>query len=304
MNGFDVGVVERWFALALSDARDLQPAWGIELTEDERAALQRGASLLRAAVRPGEFVLGPGGRDDRTETAAELPARRLESYLSAVAAGVADARARMVIDEELPDAVAASMTVAAGLNAGAAALQGAAGGPDPTRPGALRVSEPSAAHAAWLAGIDAAEEAVKGSAVTRVTRAAAAAAGKWRIGRPADPDQRLEYRTRALVGLVLLALAEACGEPTPAEEPAPCGALRGENLGHAFPAEVTFQFGSVDADFGVLTAALRELSTDVTTWQRDRELWCHVHTDRPGEVIEQAYAAGSVFDLLITRRDD
>ncbi len=304
---FDADLVERWFDLLLAEGGSLRPLWGIELTEHERAAVEDGAGYLLAAVRgddggdegsdappPCPEATGPGD-------ATEVPARMLRRYLRAFASGVAGAQARLDPDEWIEgEPAAASMSVAAGLNAGAAALQGEFVGSASTRPSVVQVHEPTAAQAAWLAGIGAAEEAVNGARVAVVTRVAfSAAAGGWRIGMPADPHERIEYRARGLLCLALLALREVCAEPAGPVEPASCGAMPGENLGRPFAAEVTFQVGTGDEDFADLVAAIRALSTDVTTWQREGLLWCHVHTERPGEVIEQAHASGAVFDLRI-----
>ncbi len=302
MTRFDADLVERWFGLLLADAGGLRPAWGIELTRQERAALEAGAGFLLAAVteQPDAEVDEPraaASPDEQTE----VPARLLRRYLRAVASGVAGARARLDPDEQIAgEPAAASMAVAAGLNAGAAALQGEFVGSAPAAAGGVRVHEPTAAQAAWLAGIGAAEEAVNGAQVAVVTRVAvAAAAGGWRIGTPADPHERIEYRARGLICLVLIALQDVCAEPAGPTDPASCGAMPGENLGRPFAAEVTFQLGTGAAEFAELVTAIGALSAEVTTWERDGLLWCHVHTERPGEVIEQAYASGAVFDLRI-----
>ena len=130
--------------------------------------------------------------------------------------------------------------------------------------------------------------------------AAAAACNGWRIGLPGHPVERLEYRTRALVGLLLEALEIQTRDPEPPAEPASCGALPGENLGRPFTAEITFTMGLAQAEIRSLEDDLTGLAADVTVWPGSRWPRFHVHTDRAGDVIGQVYAYGTPFDLTIT----
>ena len=149
-----------------------------------------------------------------------------------------------------------AFALVAGLNAGG----GRAARRDrrqlrPARPRAA--AEPTAAESARLAGVAAAELVVNGAGLHEVAGTAAGVAmNGWRIGLPDDPVDRIEYRARGLVGLVLVALELETRDPEPPGEPASCGALPGENLGRPFPAEITFTMG-------LAAAEIRSLSDDL-----------------------------------------
>ena len=67
-----------------------------------------------------------------------------------------------------------------------------------------------------MAGVAAAELVVDGAGLQQVIGSAAAALNGWQIGLPQDPVERNEYRTRALVGIVLYALEQVTRDPEPA----------------------------------------------------------------------------------------
>ena len=165
------------------------------------------------------------------------------------------------------------------------------------------MNEPSAAEAARLAGLTAADLVVDGAGLQRIaTSAAGAAMNGWQIGLPEDPAERDEYRTRGLVGLLLNALAQETRDPEPPAAPASCGALPGDNTGRAFEAEITFSMGLAAAEIRSLAADLEQVSAEVTVWPGGQWPFFHVHSDRPGEVVGQIYAYGTPFDLVITDR--
>jgi hypothetical protein len=277
------------------------PHWGIVPTEQERFALTQGASRVESAVQNDQL---PSAVD--AEPLTELPAVMVLRYLDALAAGVASTRlAFMNVSADFGGATAgdvAAFALVAGLNAGAAALHGENAG-TPYRLGSSG-TEPTAAESARLAGVAAAELVVDGAGLHEVAGTAAGVAmNGWRIGLPDDPVDRIEYRARGLVGLVLVALEQETRDPEPPGEPASCGALPGENLGRAFPAEITFTMGLAPAEIRSLTVDLAGLGAEVTVWPGSQWPRFHVHTDRAGDVIGQVYAFGTPFDLLITERD-
>ena len=132
--------------------------------------------------------------------------------------------------------------------------------------------------------------------------AADVAMSGWQIGLPDDPVDRIEYRARGLVGLLLVALEQETRDPEPPGEPASCGALPGQNLGRPFPAEITFTMGLAPADIRSLANDLAGLAAEVTVWPGSQWPRFHVHTDRAGDVIGQVYAYGTPFDLTITEQ--
>ncbi|MEP6559623.1 MAG: hypothetical protein ABJD68_00905, partial [Nakamurella sp.] len=149
----------------------------------------------------------------------------------------------------------------------------------------------------------AAELVVDGAVLHDVAETAAGVAMTgWRIGLPGDPADRIEYRARGLVGLVLAALELQTRAPEPPAAPASCGALPGQNLGRPLDAEITFSMGLEPADIRLLSADLAQLSAEVTVWPGGQWPRFHLHTGRAGEVIGQVYAYGTPFDLLITNR--
>lgn len=291
--------------------------------------LADGRDRLAAAVA-GDLTLGAATVRGPAPELTEPAALRLHAFLGAMAAGVADAR-QMLADAARAggwDGAATddrTMALVAGLNAGAAALTDAdaAIGPagewvsdvPPDRPG-----HPCAADVARRAGLSAAEVVVDGGA--ELSRVAALAAGAAMSGRPTalptdagrrtdsdrsdEQQERMRHRTRAWVVRLLVALAAVTREPDPPATPASCGARPGENLGAPFAAEITFEIGLSPDGVVPLTADLRALSSEVVAWPRHDDQWhrFHVHTHRPGAVIEQVYAHGTAFDLRISQVRD
>ena len=201
-----------------------------------------------------------------------------------------------------------SMALVAGLNAGAAALHGEIASPAHRPDREWRAAEPTAAESARQAGVAAAELVVNGAGLPEITSLAAdVAMAGWRIGVPDDPIERIEYRTRGLLGILLVALELETRDPEPAGEPASCGAAPGENVGQSLDAEITFTMGLAPAELRALSDDLAGLVTELVVWPgRDsRNSWprFHVHTVRPADVIGQIYAYGTPFDLAITSRD-
>jgi len=298
MTSFDADVVRRWFHRVRDET--VMPHWGIVPTEQERFALTQGASRVEAAVSIDQLPSA-----GTSEPLTELPALMVLRYLDALAAGIASTRlafSNFDADADVGGGDVAAFALVAGLNAGAAALHGeiaassyrrGRGGPEPT-----------AAESARLAGVAAAELVVNGAGLHDIAGTAAGVAmNGWQIGLPDDPVDRIEYRARGLVGLVLVALEQETRDPEPPGEPASCGALPGENLGRPFPAEITFTMGLAPAEIRALTADLTGLAAEVTVWPGSRWPRFHVHTDRAGDVIGQVYAYGTPFDLLITEQD-
>jgi hypothetical protein len=335
MTSLDDDLVRRWLERAGDSGESVMPQWGIVPTTQERRALAIGGAWVIAAVNGAPASRPPGDTGEADLT--ELPALLLHRYLRAFAAGVASARlafapgradpvsAGLAGFEDFDDSTdlddgadfdggagdvagvaggdLGALALAAGLNAGAAALHGeiATAG---ERTGQSRTyAEPSAAESARLAGFAAAELVVNGAGLHQVADAAATAAcNGWRIGLPGHPVERLEYRTRALLGLLLVALEIQTRDPEPPAEPASCGALPGENLGRPFTAEITFTMGLAPAEIRSLAGDLASLAADVTVWPGSRWPRFHLHTDRAGDVIGQVFAYGTPFDLAITER--
>jgi len=303
MPSFDAELVERWLRRLLDTEEPLMPVWGIRPTDEESSVFLEGMAMVLAAVddtEPPPGVVRP----------AELPARMLQSYLSAVAAGIAGTRRTLAAagdqSTELPVGLESvdypgSLALVAGLNAGAAALSGerVSSADRPARAGG-----PTAAESARLAGVSAAELAVDGADLHQIAGAAAGVAGGWRVGLPDDAGERVDYRARGLVGLLLIALDHVTRAPEPPAEPASCGAGPTENVGRAFPAEITFQIGLDPDQARSLAVELGGLSEEVTVWPQGQDSWhrFHIHSDRPAEVIGQVYAYGTAFDLQITDR--
>jgi hypothetical protein len=234
----------------------------------------------------------------------------LQRYLHALAAGMASTRRvfAATVDELLDETLdgmpdSGAMELAAGLNAGAAALLGEVRSSAYAAGREWRHAEPTAAESARQAGVAAAELVVDGADLHDVADAAAGVAmSGWRIGLPHDPADRIEYRARGLVGLVLAALEIQTRAPEPPAVPASCGALPGQNLGRPFAAEITFSMGLETAEIRSLSTDLAQLSTEVTVWPGGQWPRFHLHTDRAGDVVGQVYAYGTPFDLVISER--
>ena len=326
MMSFDADLVGRWFRRARNRDEPVMPHWGIEPTAQEAEAVRLGGEQVLAAVAADQDTFP---RPDAALT--EVPARLVLEYLTALAAGVAGTRAAFAatLDSEAsgelfggqfsgadtsdlgPSGLAdvGAMALVAGLNAGAAALHGQIVSPAqlPGEPG-WRATEPTAAESARQAGVAAAELVVDGAGLPEITSLAAdVAMAGWRIGVPDDPIDRVEYRTRGLLGILLVALELETRDPEPAGEPASCGAEPGENRGSIFDAEITFTMGLAPADMRALSDDLAGLVSELVVWPvRDsRNSWprFHLHTEQPAEVIGQVFAYGTPFDLAISNRD-
>ena len=314
MTSFDADLVQRWFGRVEDSDEPVMPDWGILPTVQEAAALRDGGAQVAVALRE----VDPQIRRP-VPVLTELPARMVSSYLTALAAGVAGTRAAFAqsLGEQGPAADepttgsssgdVGTMALVAGLNAAAAALHGEISSPAYRAGREWRAAEPTAAESARQAGIAAAELVVNGAGLHEIVAAAAdVAMNGWRIGVPDDPIDRAEYRTRGLVGILLVALERETRDPEPVGAPASCGALPGENLGRSFSAEITFTMGLAPAEIRSLSADLAGLVGEVTVWpgRYSRGGWprFHLHTDRPGAVIGQIYAYGTPFDLEITDR--
>ena len=307
MTSFDAELVDLWFGRALDPDHPLMPLWGIRPTEEESTVIVDGRLQVQAAI--GRFDPEPVRRPGATRPT-ELAAQMLQSYLTAVAAGVAETRRTMAeVGADLqnggePIGDPGSLALVAGLNAGAAALYSEFVSTSYRPTGPSGAAEPTAAESARLAGVSAAELVVDGADLHQIAGAAAGVARGWRVGLPENAQERADYRVRALVGLLLVALEHVTRQPEPAAEPASCGALPGENGGHPFPAEITFQIGVEPGSARALAAELRGLADEVAVWASGEGSWhtFHVHTDRPAEVVGQVYAYGTAFDLQITDR--
>ncbi len=300
MAALDADLVRRWFDRLLRQDESVVAYWGVRPTVQEIAALDEGSAGIDCALRDLP-------RSAPVIRLTETPARLIRDYLAGFAAGISETR-RLLADEPPvgltgvldPGAEAeGALALAAALNAGAAALDDAVLG--------ARLSAGSAASAAESArsaGVAAAELVVDGADLHRVAASAAGqAVNAWRSGVPTDPGQHVDYRTKALVGMLLVALELECRDPLPPARPAACGARPGENRGAAFLAEITCTMHADAETMATLTGELNRLCRDVAIWPTDRSPEFHLHTDRPGEVIEQLYASGMPFDLQITRLD-
>lgn len=304
MLALDADLVGRWFDRVRRPDPAVHARWGIRPSAQEREVLDEGGIALACAVRD---LPAPAPVVPLTEPAAEL----LRGYLSGLAAGISEAR-RLLVSETSADlmggldpgsAVSGGLALAAGLNAGAAALDEAARGSSIRRSAA---AGPTVAEAARSAGVAGAELVVDGANLRQVAaRAAQTLATSWLTGLPADEpgasEGRADDRATALIGMVLAALEHECRDPLPPARPAGCGAGPGENRGAAFLAEITCTLHVEAAALPGLTGELGRLCREVSIWPTGGDPAVHLHTDRPGEVIEQLYASGMPFDLAITR---
>ncbi|MEP6560122.1 MAG: hypothetical protein ABJD68_03485, partial [Nakamurella sp.] len=127
MTSFDADLVRGWFGRLRDVEQPVMPHWGIVPTNQEAIVLLDGETQLRAALDDDELPLALP-----PNAITEIPALLLQRYLHALAAGMASTRRVFaqsadegLLDETLgilPDLGA--MELAAGLNAGAAALLG------------------------------------------------------------------------------------------------------------------------------------------------------------------------------------
>lgn len=300
MPALDADLVRRWFDRLRRPDPAVHARWGIRPSAQEREVLEEGGIAVACAVRD---LPPPAPVLPLTEPAAEL----LRGYLTGLAAGISEAR-RLLVSETAADlmggldpgsAVSGGLALAAGLNAGAAALDEATRGSATPRSAA---AGPTVAEAARSAGVAGTEVVVDGADLRQVAaRAAQTLATSWLSGLPADGAGRSDDRAKALIGMVLLALEHECREPLPPARPAGCGAGPGENRGLAFLAEITCTLHVEAGALPGLTGELGRLCHEVSIWPTGGDPAVHLHTDRPGEVIEQLYASGMPFDLAITR---
>ncbi len=340
MPSFDVDLVRRWL-LRVHNADDpVLPHWTVVPTEQEAGALRAGARRLESALdrstvvvdaelfdedgridqdgrfdEDGCFDVGglfddDGGAADARFT--EPAARMLHRYLDAFAAGVGSTRLAFAgngpDDDDGGDGAdepdVGSLALAAGLNAGAAALHSDASSAAQRPIQYWESAEPTAAESARLAGFAAAELVVDGAGLHEIAAAAAAAVmNGWRSGPPEDAPEPTEHRIRGLVGSLLVALEVETRDPEPPAEPAACGAGPGENLGRRFEAEITFTMGLAAPEIAAFHNDLVPLAADVTVWSGGQWPKFHIHTDHPGAVLSQVFAYGTPFDLLVTSRD-
>ncbi|GGM06576.1 hypothetical protein [Nakamurella endophytica] len=316
MPALDADLVHRWFDGLRAPAPEPERSWGAGWSAADVAVLADEEPVLTASVS--------GVLPAATEPATDPVARGVQRYLHGVAAGIAGSRAAW---GQADGPSADAMCLAAGLMAGAAALSGpdlpvpapggpVAGGDGPPVPdpaGSWRPpdgwpatgrggvpTERSAADTAASAGLAATDRAVEGYGLADVAgRAADAAVMGWQVSVPSDSADRAAYRLRALVCAVLMALQRACVPPPPPAEPASCGARPGEPVGDPFPAEVSFDVFLGDAELADLRRRLAALSSEVVVWSDADIRHLHVHTERPGPVVSEAFAAGTVFALHI-----
>jgi len=158
MTSFDADLVRSWFRRVRSRDEPVMPHWGIVPTEQESFALAQGAARVEAAAldQPLHFT-------STTDSLTEIPALMVLRYIDALAAGIASTRLAFQHADGPSDPGPGGMgggdvgafALAAGLNAGAAALHGGidASSASPGRGG----GEPTAAESARLAGVAAAE---------------------------------------------------------------------------------------------------------------------------------------------------
>lgn len=328
------GLVDRWFERVLDPPAEPGTRWPLSvdltLSQQEGELLHSAAAVLRRVVdRPTDDAAASigaaaGRLADRT---AEPATQRVAAFLDAATAAISDTRRTLgllaggALDDGRSEGAGGSGTagpgvdedalaIAAGINAGAAALARDPGGPWRTAaPG-----EPTAAEAARRAGEAAAESAVGGADLSAVAGRAVSAmlAGWGPVGSGRAAPSEADARARAVIGRLLVGLQDATRPPDPPAAPAPCGAGPGDVLGRAFLAEITCQTTVPAGEVAALRAELTELAELVRVWPRAASAvgdggggWqrVHVHTDRPGAVIEALYSSGSVFDLQITTLD-
>lgn len=319
MTALTAGLVDRWFDRVVTPSAEPGSQWPLAvdlwLTPSEAAVVREGHRQLRRALN--EPVRPEDHGADRPDWRQDPVCRPVGAFLEVLSAAVGDAlRTLETVAGSDGDGPATggpvradALAVAAGINAGAAALAGSANGP--------RVV-PTAAEAARRAGEAAAEAAVGGADLPAVAaRAAAAMVSGWDAA-PPDPTDSPDapVRVRALVGRLLVGLQLATRPPDPPARPAPCGAGPGDVLGRMFTAEITCEIAVAVTQVATVRGELQELATLVRFWPRSSggpggaaeassETWqrVHVHTDRPGAVVEVLFASGSVFDLQITTLD-
>lgn len=284
MSGFaavDAHLIAAWAERVLNPARPVLRVPGVRPTERERSALGRGFAQLRAAVLGESLQQSTGGQQPENDLENRDVATHLERYVVGIAAGI-----------EATGADRDPMSLVAGLIAGAAALQY-------SRAGSMG-DDPPAAELAARAGVAAADLAAEGADLARIVEAAAGVANSgWQLVQPAEPEQADEFRLRALIGMLLAALAQVVGRGDDDVAVAGCGAGPGDHSGRRFLAEVTFEFHGDAAARAALEQTLSTMGTDLRVWPAEDSAQFHLHTVHPADVVGEVYAVGTPFDLRI-----
>jgi len=294
MTTFDTALVGRWFDFLLEQELPGDELWGLRPSRTEKQVLTAGREAIAAALAWSAL---PSSRPAPADQAAAL----LHVYLTGLATGIAGARQAMVESGELNEVAAADrLCLVAGLIAAGAAIQVDSGVSRSAAADDHRRGQ-SAVELARAAGTTAAELVVDGADLHAITSAAAAAV---LAGGPPDAAIReARYRSRALVGAVLVALQRSTAPASAPVQPPSCGAGPGVNLGAELLGEVTFTMFASQVDSDRLRAVLAGLSDEVVVWSEGDRRYFHLHTRLAGEVIAEAYAAGTVFSLVVARLD-
>ena len=308
MESLDVATVQRWFDAVPSADRGLPLYLAGPLSAAELRVLDAGRRAVTAAMSDGPTptTLFP---DDSAEDAADW----LATYLVAFAAGLADARRA----EGAPPGHASPLHVVAGLITGAAAVAGRPA----TQPWVHFVepdeldrgySGPSASDAAHQLGAAAADEAVSGAPLERVTRAAQAATPRtFQPSAPEDPARTTDLHRCGLLVRLINALTTATVPPpatvqlpsnAPGWRPA-CVGTPGEHAGEPLLAEITFLTAD-EAGAADLAQELRASGVPFGTFCIGGSLGFHIHTEQPGAVVSEIFSLVLPFDLSIARLPD
>lgn len=303
MERLDVETVLRWFDAVPTASRGLPPYLSGPLSAAELQVLDAGRRAVVAALADDEPDI------PRAVPVSEDAANWLADYLTAFAAGLADARR----SEGAEPGAASPLHVVAGLITGAAAVAGRPGG----QPYARTVDRgefgsaaeyPSASEAAHRLGAAAADEAVSGASLDRVTREAQAAAPtSWEPTQPADHARVADLLRRRLLMRLITALATVTGPTRPAvalPAAAPgwhraCVDVPGDHIGEPMLAEITFLTVD-DAGAADLADVLREAGVAFGTYSEEGSLGFHIHAGDPGAVITEIFSLVVPFDLRIS----
>jgi hypothetical protein len=307
VTSLDVETVQRWFDAVPSADRGLPHYLDGALSAAELQVLDAGRRAVVAAMGDGPATLRLP--DYSSEDAADW----LATYLAAFAAGLADARRA----ENAPAGHASPLHLVAGLITGAAAVAARpATQPwvQPVEPDARGSTHlfASASEAAHQLGAAAADEAVSGAPLDRVTRAAHAATPRtWEPSPPQSPALTADLQRRRLLWRLITALAVATAPvaPTvelPADAPGwrpECVATPTEHAGEPLLAEITFltadEPGAVD-----LAQVLRASGLPFGTYSSGGSLGFHIHAEQPGAVVSEIFSLVLPFDLRISRLAD
>jgi hypothetical protein len=167
---------------------------------------------------------------------------------------------------------------------------------------------PSAAAAAHQVGAAAADEAVNGMGLARVTRAAAhAAPGSWSVGPSDDPAERIDQQRARLLVMLVAALAIATSPAAPdvalaADAPGwhpTCAEHPEQHAGNPLLAEITFLTAD-DAGATALVEHLQDRDIAFGTYPDEGSRGFHIHAEDPGAVIAEVFATVVPFDLRIS----